>query len=272
MRIGFTGASGSPLPQSGLSDSKGDFSGEGFSDQLLPSGARKDGYYRSSSLGTTFTGSADGKLLPWNQTVELVMRPIGKPVALFARTGWFEIPATTAEVGFDLEAADWVAPYGKGNVADFIFLLSRRYASRTDVDVQADLRFRNPSDGIREVTLPDLGRQSHLQWEREAPADGYISSFSTSLKSNPKTGFQSTATEQQAFFFRVRSKVVNGKLVSALYGKISGGFQITPDGPNTTSIKMTYYLNPNSLDRNLEWDVSRNLFLDLKSLDAPRLP
>ena len=55
------------------------------------------------------------------------------------------------------------------------------------------------------------------------------------------------------YYFRVRSKRdEKGNIISGYYGKIYGEFP-----------EITYYLNPVVNDRNIEFDVNRNLFLKL---------
>ena len=48
--------------------------------------------------------------------------------------------------------------------------------------------------------------------------------------------------------------------MEAYYGKIYGDFIMYTDrGPIVLGVKFSYYLNPKSLDRNLEWDRVNNL-------------
>jgi hypothetical protein len=73
----------------------------------------------------------------------------------------------------------------------------------------------------------------------------------------------------QAFFFRVRSVKQGDKITSALYGKIpaSGGgvgvggsfIGLGVKEGNVAVLSLTYYLNPTPNDRNLEWDMKKNL-------------
>ena len=61
--------------------------------------------------------------------------------------------------------------------------------------------------------------------------------------------------------FRIRSRFdENGNLIEAYYGKIYGDFRFK--GTETfgfNGASFLYYLNPTSLDRNLEWDMKNNL-------------
>ena len=76
----------------------------------------------------------------------------------------------------------------------------------------------------------------------------------------------------QTYFFRVRTVKQNDRIVSALYGKIKEGFQLAPSNSKTCKVKLAYYLNPTSLDRNMEWDPQRNLLKGLSYEETPRDP
>jgi len=74
------------------------------------------------------------------------------------------------------------------------------------------------------------------------------------------------------YFFRTRVKREGDKVVSANYGNLVGRINYRPaqldgpwwgdkdkDAPTFGSIEFTYYFNPTPNDRNLEFDVERNL-------------
>jgi len=68
-----------------------------------------------------------GRWRPWNEEILVTIRPIINPVPMYMQNKYLEIPANDKDVGFDLVAADWVPPYGKGQHTDFIFKVDRRY-------------------------------------------------------------------------------------------------------------------------------------------------
>jgi hypothetical protein len=70
----------------------------------------------------------------------------------------------------------------------------------------------------------------------------------------------------------VRTVEQNGQIASALYGKIIGGIGIDPRKVKVCGIGFTYYLNPTPNDRNMEYDVGKDLFKHLGEFDAPRAP
>jgi hypothetical protein len=74
------------------------------------------------------------------------------------------------------------------------------------------------------------------------------------------------------FFYRVRTVEENERIVAANYGKISDGLQLDGVNAKTCTILFTYYLNPTSLDQNLEWDPKRNLLPGLNANETPHQP
>jgi hypothetical protein len=105
-----------------------------------------------------------------------------------------------------------------------------------------------------------------------APDTGYDVFLTTRLEAIPGKGYKGTASEKQAYFFRVRTVERDGKIVSALYGKIGGGLQLAPSNSKTCELYLAYYLNPTPLDRNIEFDLKKNLFKNLKDEEQPREP
>ena len=65
----------------------------------------------------------------------------------------------------------------------------------------------------------------------------------------------------RCYTFRIRTRRNDkGELVEAYYGKIYGDFEFEGDDKKgLIGVKFLYYLNPKSLDRNLEWDMKTNL-------------
>jgi hypothetical protein len=183
-----------------------------------------------------------------------------------------EIPAVDRPCGFDLETSDWVAPWGKGKVADFIMTLTRRYENRDDFEVNVTLSFSNPLDGIQEANLPAQFRGSEFIWPRQAPETGFNPKYSARFGVKPGHDYYGSAFEEDAYFFRVRTQERNGQIVSALYGKIKGGIRLEGRETGTCIVAFTYYLNPTLLDRNVEWDTKRNLLTGLSHEETPRHP
>jgi hypothetical protein len=253
------------------------FSGEGYSRGGYGVSISKEGYYNSGLDAPKLVDIKDGRWLPWNPVVTTTLRPIVNPVAMYARQAWIVIPTVDTPCGYDLEVGDWVAPYGKGKIKDLIFKLTQRYGGVRDFDTKVEISFSNPQDGIQEVELPSIGRTSAYKWPREAPDNGYGRMLTTSFSWMAGGKMERSANENQAYFFRIRTEMQNGKLSKARYGKIRGGLFLAPYDSETCKVQITYYLNPTSMDRNMEWKVGDNL-LELEKdkrgnkLEEPRDP
>lgn len=243
--------------------------------------AGKDGYYWSSGYKvrfTNFVGTVAKRWQPWNPVVDVVLKRIGNPIPMYARsTREMNIPVEAEAVGFDLIKADWVAPHGRGVVVDFLFRLDRapsrvvstRYGDLELYDVALLVSFPNEGDGIQSVTVPIRGGRSNLRLPATAPESGYASNLVKRVaREQDKQPFSNIA-EGGNYFFRVRTKKdETGKIVSSLYGKIYGDIRFGRDGV----IQFLYYLNPTPNDRNMEFDPAKNLFNNLSSLEEVREP
>ena len=264
----------------GETDAHGEFTAEGHSDRRLLSGASKAGYYDSSSPSTIFKDALLGKWQPWNPVEELVLRPIGKPVAMAAKRVQGDIPLLDQPCGYDLEKGDWVAPHGNGVHSDLFFTLHSDYKDRSNFTAEAKVAFAEPRDGLVRMKAPSYARNSAFRWERLAPETGYeaphqISFVSRELPTHVdrKKSFEDKNKEfEQGYFFRVRTVEENGRIIAANYGKITGDIGIDPRDSKTCLIYFTYYFNPTSLDQNLEWDTKHNLLQDLSHEETPTAP
>jgi len=263
-----------------LTDSSGLFTGSSPSLNNLSFGARKDGYY--NSVGSySFQDNKNGHWEPWNPEIKIILRKIQNPIPMYARDAYMslphiEIPATGEEFGFDLVEYDWVAPYGKGKHADFIFRLEKRYVNSQDFDSKLILAFSEKFDGIQ--TIKDNRKEgSQFKLPRFAPEIGYKNMLTHSKKMIPgsylEEGFkvEEDFKEDNNYIFRIRSEQKDGKLVRAMYGKIHGDIEFDPRGSKTAVILFKYYLNPD-YTRNLEFDPKRNLFKNLKSTEHVEQP
>jgi len=112
---------------------------------------KKDGYYKASKkLSYIRMGheheAKEGKWLPWGDTFHIPLREIKSPVSLICHAAGFDIPRTDEWIGFDMEKQDWVAPIGKGKVADFTVNLKWDGKQSMYSDL-LELRVRFPRNG-----------------------------------------------------------------------------------------------------------------------------
>jgi hypothetical protein len=259
----------------GNTDLSGEFEAEGYSKIFLSADVRKDGYYSSATPRFLFKSLTNGMWYPWNPMMQVILRKIGNPVPMYAKAIRSTIPESRKPCGYDLKAGDWVTPYGKGKTSDFIFTWTNSPRPNYDWDATALLTFSNPLDGIQEAHL-DQYTNTIFRWPRQAPDAGYKPLF-TAREAWPTGGNGKAITTfdpygRQAYFFRVRTVVQDGKIVSALYGKIDGGIGIDPSRPPSCGLLFNYFLNPTPLGRNMEFDLKRNLLTNLPFLEQPRRP
>jgi hypothetical protein len=245
------------------------------------------GYYFGGGTYVFKEPSIIGRWQPWNPTVELVLKAVGVQAPMYARKVWDEkIPDQGKPVGFDLMVGDWVSPYGKGIMPDFIFRLdSAPTKTMTNwygnlprpvklYDNKLTIQFSNEGDGIQFVKALGGG----LRLPRLAPTDGYQPTSSkrdwleqaTNQLNRPFAKWQSDYNKDANYFFRVRTKKdAAGNIVSALYGKIYGDFS---QDLGHGKIYFFYYLNPEPNSRNMEFDPKQNLFKNLKPLEQVAAP
>jgi hypothetical protein len=243
-------------------------------------GEEKNGYYDTEHLTIKFTSVAFGRLQPWGKQYDVTLRRIVNPIAMYARrigNPKEKIPELGKPFGFDLMKSDWVAPFGKGEVADFIFNLEscdakvppgyyEQYprAIRRKNKVLT-VNFSNPDDGIQSfISAPLQG--SAFRSPRYAPETGYATNLVNICCWDEGSQRFDAQKEDQNYMVRVRTmRDEHGAITNAFYGKIYGPFVFT-----AKSIGCTYYLNPTSLDRNLEFDRTKNLLQGV--VDQNQLP
>jgi len=240
--------------------------------------AKVPGYYESESYKFMMTSSTMDHWEPWPVEVNLVMKKIRSPHPMYALEPGegmrFTFPkAAGAAFGFDLMAADWVVPYGKGIVSDCVLSVRKGEAKEDELlpPGTMHLAFSNSADGIIAAADAPLGG-SVLASPTEAPISGYLKEFVFSNRPLEDGLFPGLESPRRVWVFRVRSKVDDkGNVVSAHYGKIQGQPVILffPQGP---AFRMTWYLNGTKNERNLEWDQKTNLFSKLDHSHWPGSP
>jgi len=232
----------------GTSDSNGLFSAQGRCINDVSMFAEKEGCYRTSAERYFYnTKMKKGRWQPWNPTNTIVLKQIKNPIPMYVRGVNLGVPGFDEPLGFDLEKGDWVAPYGKGVISDFIFYATLDKRSSQDSDYRLTLIFPNEKDGIQ--TFGET-TGSKFKSDHNAPLNGYLSEWKQFRKRRPKIGETNNIDQNRKFYFRIRTKLdEQGNIVSAQYGKIYGDF-----------LQFAYYLNPTPNDRNVEFDPNKNLF------------
>jgi hypothetical protein len=206
--------------------------------------------YYSTKIGYELAQLKDSDPAKWNHSVTLMLKKIGKPIAMYAKQiDSLTFPEFNKAIGYDLVVGDWVGPYGKGINADFLFAENHPDAKS---GYTFTVSFPHPGDGIQGFTRDWSFGVSGLLSSHEAPVDGYQPKYEQTQMPNP----------DRIYYFRVQTKLdENGNIVSARYGKIYGDF-----------MQFKYYLNPTINDRNVEFDPKQNLLGGLQSFERVTAP
>jgi hypothetical protein len=195
------------------------------------------------------------------QNINLELRPIRNPIRGIVKTvDRIPLPAVEKPIGFDLEVGDWVAPSGKGRVADFVFRLEGRFNSPRDYDQTFMLTFSNAQDGIMQVKYP-VRTGPAFKFPYEAPLAGYESQHVWLLRWTASGGSSGTSIDlngETNYIFRVRTELdEKGDVRRALCGTIAG--DLVPVAGNNEigrNVSFTYALNPD-WTRNIEFDPAK---------------
>jgi hypothetical protein len=246
-----------------VTDTNGFVTLSAHSGPVVICGANKAGYYQSSGLSFEFKSKTNDRWQPWNPTETLLLKRIVKPIPMYARSIRSGPPAFNKPVGYDMGKGDWVAPYGKGESTDIVFTGNLDQKSKKEFDFKLAVSFPNPGDGLQPFSVPETEKYSGLRSPHQAPEVGYLPEIVRNMSRHPGKGTKNDMNDpSRNYFFRVRTLLdAKGGVKSALYGKIYGDF-----------MQFTYYLNPTSNDRNVEFDPKQNLLKGLKSFEQVSAP
>jgi len=160
----------------GLTDSEGFFTVSGKTGPNWVATVKKEGYYESGK-GYPFSKKQNylfyKRWLPWNPTIEIVLREKRNPMKMYSKgTGYIKVPVQNQPVGYDLVEGDWVEPYGKGKIKDFILDCDFIYIDNLHREASYKLTFSNTGDGFIKYN-PDPENHSEFKWPYTAPENGY---------------------------------------------------------------------------------------------------
>jgi len=276
---------------SGLTNENGEFSARTEMSLGTFLKADKAGHYMAQvdNTGDFFFYIPQG-----TATVKLVLPRILQPIPLHVlRIDYLQLPAQSEWLGYDLAAADWVPPHGKGKTADIRFRyhkefkgyrseganlarardLSRISAERRG-EVFSEEAFKESAgkwSGALEMSFPreqegiitEEGRYwfyGQLRLPHLAPEQGYA----PSLRFENEIGvpYGKKPLRYVGYYLRTRVKLdADGDIISANYAKIYDDIRFDARG----TVSFWYYFNPTPNDRNLEFDPARNLFPQSKN-------
>ena len=239
-----------------------------------------DGYYHPA-LGwkNKFTSkNLFGVWQPDNLVATICLQRVEHPIPLCVKNVRPKVApetfdGTNAVLRYDLVLGDWLPPEGKGERADLeirtkltvneVLQVGRR-RKKVFFEFRNEIEFTGEGNGFcAEMTVPTMGIKL-----RSAPEVGYgktiVNRFGVKRKivgPNVNEAEYSDANPNRCYYFRIRSRFDDkGNLVEAYYGKVYGDFNFHGDWYlGFQGFDFLYYLNPKSLDRNLEWDMKTNL-------------
>ncbi|MDR1816983.1 MAG: hypothetical protein LBR07_02150 [Puniceicoccales bacterium] len=240
--------------------------GEGVNPKFLCAMSYRNDFYLSYGETFTFKKVKLGRWEPWNPTVAVVVRPILNPIPMYHKWVETKIPRVNEQFGFDLSIGDWVAPAGNGKTADILFKMleilpmtqkkDKWGHMRSSYDFRFEVTFPNKGDGIQQFIERDIASTETLTMPRFAPTEKYSEKLELREYIDEKGYRRDMMREDMNYFIRVRTVLdKDGKVKSALYGKIPGGIEFRPYG----DVRFRYYLNPTPNDTNMEYDQKRNL-------------
>ena len=238
-------------------------------------------YYGAGGRGFHFTKkNLFGVWQPDDLVATIRLQRVEHPIPLFVKnvrpkvaSGTFD--GTNAVLRYDLVLGDWLPPEGKGERADLeirtkltideVLQVGKYKAwTKTFFTFSNTVRFPGEGNGCRaEMTSPTAGIKL-----RNAPEAGYgktiVNRFGVKRKivgPNVNEAEYSDSNPNRCYYFRIRSRFDDkGNLVEAYYGKVYGDFNFHGRWDlGFRGVDFLYYLNPKSLDRNLEWDMKTNL-------------
>jgi hypothetical protein len=181
-------------------------------------------------------------------------------------------------IGFDAEAVDAIAPWGKGKVADFNLMISYEQTGWTEsAEALAMLRqtaegarmddsdwaaaygrfkgvirlsFPRTGDGV--IATPAFWPYCRLKMPALAPTDGYQAEKSLPFDT---LGTMESSHDLTGYYLRLRTQLDAEKRITfAHYAKIHGRIEA---GPGRASFR--FYYNPRTDDRRLAFAPGRNL-------------
>ena len=227
----------------------------------------KDGHYdtrlRYWFFKAWFDCVKDGRWIPWNPVIEIVLKRKVNPVAMYVHNGidTIKVPKHGEFIGMDMEYGDWIAPYGKGKVADFLacFDVDAKDDAWSEFKTTFTLRFLPPYNGCYRMKKDMESQLASVYSADIAHLFDTEVSFISERKFDSGTqcvfAHNNRLGDDEYLVLRTRSVIdENGTLIKANYSKIYGELLAAKYG-----LRINYYFNPNENDPNLEADTSRNL-------------
>lgn len=235
------------------------------------------GYYDSEILTIPYTNKDCIVRRPvWepdNVVVTLRLQKVEHPIPLFVKVARLKVDSNKitdnqGRFAYDLMESAWLPPFGNGKHADIDFsclpreqLEDGKNFNHTAPRYRNSIRveFTGEDNGI--CVMPTTSASLKI---RTAPQEGYKQSVTIWRQLSSGLNAEEGYDVGRNYCFRIRTRRnEEGKIIESYYGKIYGDIEVRQkydgDIPSIVGVKFLYYLNPNSLDRNLEYKTGSNL-------------
>ncbi len=241
-------------PINGKTDENGFYTAEHVSGADVHFHASKDGYYRTYRNYWFYREgkpcAKDGRWMPWNPTLEVVLKEKRNPTDLVSVPSIKILLPKGIRVGFDCKEQALVAPHGTGTASDFFLTYTSNGQERSNLKKNLVLSF-NEGCGFK-ILRKDL--YSQFVSLHEAPETGYLREISLSFKRTPTVIEEDTSISDD-FYIIMKSRCEideDGKILSSLYSKFYKFVFDESSDAETGYMLFQYYYNPVNNDRNLE--------------------
>jgi len=236
-------------PATGLTDEKGEIHFERNCAGDFNFSITKDGFYKTRLRYWFFKNgydcAKDGRWLPWNPTVEIVLKDKRNPVSMQRKDRlWLTFPKHQT-VGFDVETGDLVEPFGTGKVADMSFWFdSWQY---TEPYCYSNCFVVTAENG---ATIAAMRKDSFSDFKfAYAPPDsGWVSDLTLGMIRTKDKILSNVALGKEEYWV-VAVRRGDIKRFAVVSDFEFGG---SDRGTNYCGVLLSYYLNPNPGDTNLE--------------------
>ncbi|TVP77433.1 MAG: carboxypeptidase regulatory-like domain-containing protein [Puniceicoccaceae bacterium] len=257
IRTGYIRAEGGHRVIEGQTDEDGIFKFSGRpGEHSIQALVKNAGFYESEKRFSV-ARSVQGYAVNSDTITDLTLRKIRNPVPMsYFQRRLVEVPEFNRDLEFDFEKADWVQPFGGGEIADALINVSGFYNERDDRKSILTIRFLNDHDGI---LVGDWFPESRLRSPHVAPESGYQQDFTVTFgrkKEGRKVENFGSRESDPLLIFRVRTEVDDeGNVIRANYGKIEEGISFDGVWDRQSHINFRHlFFNADSESVSLEYE------------------
>jgi hypothetical protein len=248
---------------SGLTGNDGTAILAGHEDLYVDLWATKEGYYETKKRVIVRNNPSQG--------VSLLLRKIRNPIGMYAKRVVLEIPERGREYEFDFFKGDLVGQGYSGRRADITVRFDRDLVDIDTFTQTMTMRFVEPADGVARAVPEVEWKYSEYKSGYLAPLGGYNDTLV--IVNAAKQRKVSKQNVNIPFYLRIRSRTDStGKLESAYYCKVWPGVKLLGVVAEKPLLEMVYYCNPTENDRNVEFDIHKNLFGKLSADERVQVP